>query len=64
MNTEWVERFFGKRFTGLLAALGALSAAYFAGPVEKFSALATTVGLMYGAYVGGQSYTDGKGGGP
>jgi hypothetical protein len=57
---EMLERFFGKRFTGLLASLGTLGSAYFWGPAEKFSALATTVGLIYASYVGGQSYTDGK----
>lgn len=58
---DWLEKFFGKRFTGLIASLGTLGAAYFVGPVEKFSALATTIGLMYAAYVGGQSYTDAQG---
>jgi hypothetical protein len=60
MSAETLERFFGKRFTGLLASLATLASAYFVGPVEKFSALATTVGLIFGAYVGGQSFTDAK----
>lgn len=58
---DWLEKFFGKRFAGLLASLGTLASAYFVGPVEKFSALATTIGLMYGAYAAGQSYTDAQG---
>lgn len=54
------EKFFGKRFTGLLVAAGLLGAAYFVGPVEKFSQLATSISLMYGIYVGGQTYSDSK----
>ena len=54
------EKFFGKRFTGLLVAAGILGAAYFVGPVEKFSVLATNLSLMYGVYVGGQTYSDSK----
>jgi hypothetical protein len=60
VNGDLLDRLFGKRFTGLLASLTALTSAYFVGPVEKFSALATTVGLIFGAYVTGQSYTDAK----
>jgi hypothetical protein len=52
--------YLGRRFAGLVLVAGILGAAYFVGPVDKFSALATTLGLMYGVYVGGQSYTDGK----
>lgn len=54
------ERFFGKRFTGLLVAAGILGAAYFVGPIEKFSVLATNLSLMYGVYVGGQTYSDSR----
>ncbi len=57
-----VERFFGKRFAGLLVCAGILGAAYFVGPVEKFAQLANSLMLMYGAYVGGQSWTDLKNG--
>lgn len=50
----------GKRFIGLLSCLVGLVSAYSYGPADKFSVLASTIGLMYGAYVGGQSYTDAK----
>jgi hypothetical protein len=52
--------YIGKRFAGLVLVSGILGAAYFVGPVEKFATLATTLGLIYGAYVGGQSYSDGQ----
>jgi hypothetical protein len=48
----------GKRFIGLLSCLIGLVSAYSYGPPDKFAVLASTIGLMYGAYVGGQSYTD------
>jgi hypothetical protein len=60
VNAEILERFVGKRFFGLLASFGVLAPAYFVGPVEKFPALATTVGLIFGTYCAGQSFTDAK----
>ena len=53
-----VDAYIGKRFAGLVLVSGILGAAYFVGPVEKFATLATTLGLMYADYVGGQSMTD------
>lgn len=54
-----VLRFWTKRYVGLVLCVSALIVAYmFAN--EHFGAFSTTVGLMYGAYVTGQSYTDSK----
>jgi hypothetical protein len=50
----------GKRFAGLVLVVGVLGLAYFIGPKDTFPTLATTLGLMYGAYVTGQSVTDVK----
>ena len=55
-----LEDYTGKRFAGLLLSLALLGAAYFCGPQGTFATLATTLGLLFGAYVGGQSYTDAK----
>jgi len=55
--TAWLNRTIGKRFAGLLIVTACLMAGYFHG-AEHFPSLATTLGLMYGAYVGGQSWTD------
>lgn len=55
-----VDAYVGKRFAGLILISCILGAAYFTGSNEKFSALATTLGLIYGMFVTGQSYTDGK----
>lgn len=60
MNLDLLEAFFGKRYSGLITCVALLGAAYFWGPVEKFPTLATTLGLLYGAYVTGQSITDSK----
>jgi hypothetical protein len=54
----WINRNIGKRFAGLLIVTACLMWGYLTGS-EHFPSLATTLGLMYGAYVGGQSYTDG-----
>jgi hypothetical protein len=54
------ENYVGKRFAGLILCAGLTGIAYFFGPEPTFATLATTLGLMFGAYVGGQSYTDGK----
>ena len=55
-----VDAYIGKRFAGMILASCILGVAYFTGSNEKFSALATTLGLIYGVFVGGQSYTDVK----
>lgn len=56
-----LESYVGKRFAGLAASLIILALAYFYGPKDTFPTLATTIGLLYAAFVGGQSYTDAKG---
>ena len=60
MNLEMLEAFFGKRFSGLIVCVAALVVGFFFGKPELFPSLATSLGLMYGVYVGGQSYTDAK----
>lgn len=60
MNLEFVERFFGKRFSGLIVTVACLTLGYFIGDPATFPTFATTIGLLYGAYVGGQSFTDAK----
>ncbi len=56
-----MNRYAGKRFAGFLFATIALTGALIFGPEGSFSAYATTIGLLYGAYLGGQSFTDSKG---
>jgi hypothetical protein len=63
VNTDFIEIFFGKRFAGLIVVVLCLTLGYFFGRPDMFGAFASTIGLMYGVYVGGQSYTDGKGDG-
>jgi hypothetical protein len=53
----WINQHIGKRFAGLLIVTACLMAGYLHG-AEHFPSLATTLGLMYGVYVGGQSWTD------
>ena len=48
----------GRRFLSLLVSVGALTAAYFYGPPASFGSYATTLGMLYGAYLTGQSATD------
>jgi uncharacterized membrane protein len=57
--TALLNRSVGRRFAGLLIVCGCIMLAY-ANPTEHFPALASVMGLIYAAYVGGQSYTDGK----
>lgn len=52
------ERYHGKRFMSLLVAMAALSIGFFAGNPDSFGAYSTALGLMYGAYLAGQSATD------
>ncbi len=52
------ERYQGKRFLSLLVAMIALIIGYFAGHPDTFGAYSTTIGVLYGAYLAGQSATD------
>jgi uncharacterized membrane protein YccC len=58
MNLDLLEAFFGKRFTGLVVCVIALVVGFFFGKPELFPSLATSLGLMYGVYVGGQTASD------
>jgi Sec-independent protein translocase protein TatA len=60
MNIDLLEAFFGKRFSGLVICVIALVVGFFFGKPELFPSLATSLGLMYGVFVSGQSYTDAK----
>ena len=53
----------GKRFAAFLIATTALTLSFVFGPPESFPSYATTIGLLYGAFLGGQSATDWKSGG-
>lgn len=53
----------GKRFFGLLLTAAAVTAGFFFGPVEAFPSFSTAMGMLYVAYLGGQSATDWKHGG-
>ncbi len=48
----------GKRFLSFLVATAALLAGFFGGNPESFGAYSTALGLLYGAYLTGQSATD------
>jgi hypothetical protein len=60
MNLEILESFFGKRFSGLIICVVALILGFIFGSPELFPSFATSLSLMYGVYVGGQSITDAK----
>jgi hypothetical protein len=51
-------RLLGKRFVGLFICVIALVLGFFFGDMNQFPTLATSLGLMYGVYVGGQSASD------
>ena len=53
-------RYSGKRFGGFLVVSGLLTAGFFWGEPLAFASFATTLGLLYTVYVGGQSATDWK----
>jgi len=55
-----MNRYAGKRFAGFILSLACLMVGAIAAPVEAFPTLATTLGLLYGAYLTGQSVTDYK----
>jgi len=51
-------RYHGKRFWSLILVIVALVGGYIWGNPETFGAYATTLGVLYGAYLAGQSATD------
>lgn len=51
-------RYHGKRFVSLLVVATLLTAGFFFGPKDSFGAFSTALGLLYGAYLAGQSTTD------
>lgn len=53
-----MERYKGKRFASLVLVAGLLTLAFFYGPGALFASYSTTLGLLYGAYLTGQSATD------
>lgn len=55
-----MDRYAGKRFAGFIISCVCLMVGVAIAPVESFPALATTLGLLYGAYLAGQSSTDYK----
>lgn len=52
------ERYHGKRFVSLLVVVFAMCIGFFFGPVASFGAFSTALGVIYGAYLTGQSATD------
>ena len=55
-------RYRGRRFAGFLLTAGLLVAGLFVGEPENYLAFSTALGLIYGAYLAGQSATDWKNG--
>ena len=51
-------RYRGKRFLSFLVATAALCMAFALGPPESFGSFSTAPGVIYGAYLAGQSATD------
>jgi hypothetical protein len=51
-------RYRGKRFLSFLVAVAALCLAFALGPPESFGSFSTALGVIYGAYLTGQSATD------
>lgn len=51
-------RYHGKRFVSLLLVTIILTAGFFAGNPDTFGAFSTALGVLYGAYLAGQSATD------
>ena len=51
-------RYHGRRFLSLLLITMILTAGYFAGDPDTFGAFSTTLGVLYAAYLAGQSATD------
>lgn len=53
-----MERYHGRRFRSLILVVALLALGYTWGNPETFGAYATTLGVLYGAYLAGQSATD------
>jgi hypothetical protein len=53
-----MNRYHGRRFASFLVATGALIGGFFFGNPMMFGAYATSLGVLYGAYLAGQSATD------
>lgn len=53
----------GKRFSGMILVGVAITVGFLFGPADAFPSFASAMGLIYGAYLGGQSATDWKHGG-
>ena len=56
------ERYQGKRFFGFLLSVGALCGGFIAGDPAIFASFASSLAVLYGLYLGGQTYTDAKNG--
>lgn len=54
------DRYQGKRFFGFLLTSSLLFAGLILGNPESYSSFAGAIGIIYAAYLSGQSYTDGK----
>ena len=51
-------RYHGKRFMSLMLVTALLAIGYAWGDAETFGSYSTTLGVLYGAYLAGQSATD------
>ena len=51
-------RYHGKRFASLLVVMVLLALGFFYGPPDNFGSFSTALGVLYGAYLTGQSATD------
>jgi hypothetical protein len=56
------ERYQGKRFFGFLLSIGALCGGFLSGNPELFATFASSLAVLYGLYLGGQTYTDSRNG--
>lgn len=52
-------RYAGKRFASLILVVLLLALGFFLGRPEMFGSFSTALGVLYGVYLTGQSYTDG-----
>lgn len=50
----------GRRFAAFISICGLLFTGFLVGPAETFGTFATTIGIAFSVYVGGQSATDWK----
>lgn len=51
-------RYHGRRFASLLVVMLLLALGFFFGPADNFGSYSTALGVLYGAYLTGQSATD------